>query len=179
MTGSTRTIGLVAMHLDQYGPAQTLIGLEKAAREAGYSLSVAILDHATAGEMRDAVDRLLVQKVDAVVALSTYDAAAQALGRTRSAGPARHRAGGPGRQAGRRSASTRRRARAWRPATCSTSGTARCTTSRARSDSQEARARVAGWRAELEDVDAPVPAYESGDWTPASGLRGGTSGSSR
>ena len=79
VTGSTRTIGLVAMHLDQYGPAQTLIGLEKAAREAGYSLSVAILDHATAGEMGDAVDRFVAQKVDAVVALSTYDAAEEAL----------------------------------------------------------------------------------------------------
>ncbi len=34
VTGSTRTLGLVTSHLNQYGPAQTLIGLEQAARAA-------------------------------------------------------------------------------------------------------------------------------------------------
>ena len=79
VTGSTRTIGLVTVKINQYGPAQTMLGLEKAARAAGYSLSVSILDDATAGAMRDAVDTFVAQRVDAIVALSTYDDAAEAL----------------------------------------------------------------------------------------------------
>ena len=79
VTGSTRTIGLVTVKINQYGPAQTMLGLEKAARAAGYSLSVSILDDATAEAMREAVDRFVAQSVDAVVALSTYDDAAEAL----------------------------------------------------------------------------------------------------
>src|SRR3954449_5147135 len=55
VTGSTRNIGLVTVKINQYGPAQTMIGLEKAARAAGYSVSVSILDDATAGAMREAV----------------------------------------------------------------------------------------------------------------------------
>ena len=172
VTGSTRTIGLVAMHLDQYGPAQTLIGLEKAAREAGYSLTVAILDHATAGEMRDAMDRLLVQNVDAVVALSTYDAAAQALAAldppvplvTVQVGHKQARwATGVDQETGARLAT--------RPLVALGHRTVHHVAGP--SDSQEARARVAGWRAELTDVDAPVPAYQSGDWTPSSGFAAG------
>src|SRR4051812_49840782 len=55
VTGSTRTIGFVTVNINQYGPAQTLVGLEQAARSAGYSLSVTVLDDATAGAMRDAL----------------------------------------------------------------------------------------------------------------------------
>lgn len=172
VTGSTRTIGVVAMHLDQYGPAQTLIGLEKAARQAGYSLSVAILNDATAAEMRDAMDRLLVQKVDAVAALSTYDAAARALAgldppiplvAVQVGGKEGRPSAGVDQETGARLA-TRHLVDLGHRTVHHVAGP---------SDSQEARARVAGWRAELKDVDAPVPAYQSGDWTPSSGFAAG------
>src|SRR3954454_21201971 len=87
VTGSSRTIGLVTSHINQYGPAQTLLGLEKAARAAGYSLSVAILDDDSEGAMREAVDRFVSQSVDAVVALSTYGQAVEALSRFESPVP--------------------------------------------------------------------------------------------
>jgi DNA-binding LacI/PurR family transcriptional regulator len=172
VTGSTRTIGLATMHLDQYGPAQTLIGLEKAAREAGYSLSVAILDHVTAGDMRDAVDRLVAQGIDAVVALNTYDAAEEALGRL-----------GPpvplvtveaGQDSGRASVRVDQEAGA-RLATRHLLDLGHRTVHHIAGPpgSQEARARMAGWRAELDDVGAPVPGCGSGDWTPASGYAAG------
>jgi len=172
VTGSTRTIGLATMHLDQYGPAQTLIGLEKAAREAGYSLSVAILDHATAGEMRNAVDRFVAQRVDAVVALSTYDAAEEAL--VRLDPPIPLVTVQVGQDAGRPSVGVDQEAGA-RLATRHLLDLGHRTVHHIAgpADSQEARARVAGWRAELDDVDAPVPGYESGDWTPASGYAAG------
>jgi DNA-binding LacI/PurR family transcriptional regulator len=57
VTGSTRTLGFVTVNINQYGPAQTLVGLERAARAAGYSLGVTVLDEATAEAMRDALDR--------------------------------------------------------------------------------------------------------------------------
>jgi len=77
VTGSTRTLGFVTVNINQYGPAQTLVGLEQAARAAGYSLAVTVLDEATAEAMRDAVDRFVAQSVDAVLALATYDDAAE------------------------------------------------------------------------------------------------------
>src|SRR3954466_12838680 len=79
VTGSTRTIGFVTVSINQYGPAQTLIGLEQAARAAGYSLSVTGLEDASAEAMRGAIDRFVAQSVDAVVALGTYDDAFEAL----------------------------------------------------------------------------------------------------
>src|SRR3712207_5640701 len=79
VTGSTRTIGLVTIKINQYGPAQTMLGLEHAARAAGYSVAVSILDDATAGAVREAVDAFVAQRVDAILALGTYDDAAAAL----------------------------------------------------------------------------------------------------
>jgi DNA-binding LacI/PurR family transcriptional regulator len=40
-------------------------------------------------------------------------------------------------------------------------------------DSQEARGRTAGWRAELLAAGAPVPEIVRGDWTPSSGYVAG------
>jgi len=67
VTGSTRTIGLVTVKINQYGPAQTMLGLENAARAAGYSVSISILDDATAEAMRDAVDRFVWSRPDVEV----------------------------------------------------------------------------------------------------------------
>jgi DNA-binding LacI/PurR family transcriptional regulator len=169
VTGSTRTIGLVGMHLNQYGPAQTLVGLEKAAREAGYSVSVAILDDMA---VLDAMDRFAAQKVDAVVALSTNDDAAQALGALHSSVPlVAVQVGGSAarpavyvdQEAGARLA-TRHLLDLGHPTVHHIAGPAAW---------PEARARVAGWRAELAAVGASVPAYQSGDWTPSSGYAAG------
>ena len=40
-------------------------------------------------------------------------------------------------------------------------------------DSQEARARIEGWRSELRAAGAPVPGLLTGDWTPSSGYAAG------
>ena len=172
MTGSTRTIGLVTVKINQYGPAQTMLGLEKAARAAGYSLSVSILDDATAGAMRDAVDAFVAQRVDAIVALSTYDDAAEALAswiRRCRWSPSRWAAT----RTGRPWAWTRRPARGWPSATCSTSGTAPCTTSPDRPTRRRpAVASPAGgpssrpWARRCRE---PL----RGDWTPSSGYAAG------
>jgi DNA-binding LacI/PurR family transcriptional regulator len=172
VTGSTRTIGLVTVKINQYGPAQTMLGLENAARAAGYSLSVSILDDATAGAMREAVDTFVAQRVDGIVALSTYDDAAEALRALDPPVPlvAVQVGGGEDRpvvgvdqETGARLA-TRHLLDLGHPTVHHVSGPA---------DSQEARGRMHGWRSELIAAGAPVPPCLPGDWTPAAGHAAG------
>ncbi|MDP9391612.1 MAG: LacI family DNA-binding transcriptional regulator [Actinomycetota bacterium] len=172
VTRSTRTIGLVTVNISQYGPAQTMLGLEKAARAAGYALSVTILDEATAGAMRAAVDNFVAQSVDAVVALSTYDDAAESLSTivaplplvaVQVGGQEDRPAVGVDQEAGARSA-TRHLLDLGHRTVHHVAGPA---------DSQEARARIEGWRSELRAAGAPVPGLLIGDWTPSSGYAAG------
>jgi len=173
VTGSTtRTIGLVTVNINHYGPAQTMLGLEKAARAAGYALSVTILDDATAEAMREAVETFVAQSVDAVVALSTYDDAAKAVNALESPVPlVAVQVGGTefrpavsvDQEAGARMA-TRHLLDLGHRTVHHVGGPA---------DSQEARGRIDGWRAELAAVGAVVPGYPSGDWTAASGHAAG------
>jgi DNA-binding LacI/PurR family transcriptional regulator len=172
VTGSTRTIGLVTIKINQYGPAQTMLGLEKAARAAGYSVSVSILDDATAEAMREAVDRFVAQSVDAIVALATYDDAAEAMNSidapvplvaVQVGGPEDHPAVGVDQESGARLA-TRHLLDLGHRTVHHVAGPV---------DSQEARGRTAGWRAELLAAGAPVPEIVRGDWTPSSGYAAG------
>ena len=172
VTGSTRTIGLVTININQYGPAQTMLGLEKAARAAGYALSVTILDEATAGAMREAVDHFVAQSVDAIVALSTYDDAAEALAAidapvplvaVQVGGVEDRPAVGVDQETGARLA-TRHLLDLGHRTVHHVTGPA---------DSQEARARIEGWRSELRAAGAPVPGLLTGDWTPSSGYAAG------
>ena len=172
VTGSTRTIGLVTIKINQYGPAQTMLGLEKAARAAGYSVSVSILDDATAEAIREAVDRFVAQSVDAIVALATYDDAAEAMNSidapvplvaVQVGGPEDHPAVGVDQESGARLA-TRHLLDLGHRTVHHVAGPI---------DSQEARGRTAGWRSELLAAGAPVPEILRGDWTPSSGYAAG------
>jgi DNA-binding LacI/PurR family transcriptional regulator len=172
VTGSTRSLGLVTSHINQYGPAQTLLGLEQAARAAGYSLSVAILDDDSEMAMREAVDRFVAQSVDAVVALSTYGQAVEALGRFDAPVPL------IAVQVGR----DERRPTVW---VDQEAGAALATRHLLElghrtvhhvagpGDSLEARGRIIGWRRELVAAGAEVPELLTGDWWPASGHTAG------
>ncbi|MGY1619164.1 LacI family DNA-binding transcriptional regulator [Geodermatophilus sp. SYSU D00691] len=172
VTGSTRTIGFVVVNISQYGPAQTLVGLEQAARSAGYSLAVTVLDDATAKAMRDAVDRFVAQSVDAVVALGTYDDAFEAfhtvsapipLVTVQSGGALEEPAVGVDQVAGARLA-TRHLLDLGHRTVHHVTGPA---------DSKEARDRIEGWRAELNAAEAAAPRILRGDWTPSSGYAAG------
>ncbi|WP_179224703.1 LacI family DNA-binding transcriptional regulator [Geodermatophilus pulveris] len=172
VTGSTRTLGFVAVNINQYGPAQTLVGLEQAARAAGYSLAVTVLDEATAEAMHDAVDRFVAQSVDAVLALATYDDAAEALHlvhaplplvTVQSGGAVEEPAVGVDQVAGARLA-TRHLLDLGHRTVHHVTGPA---------DSQESRDRIRGWEAELTCARVPIPACLHGDWTPSSGYEAG------
>jgi DNA-binding LacI/PurR family transcriptional regulator len=172
VTRSTRTIGLVTVNVNQYGPAQTMLGLEGAARQAGYSLSVAMLDEPSAVAMREAVDQLVSQSVDAVLVQATYDAAAEAL---RSLSPpvpiVAVQVGGDHHhptvyvdQQHGASLATRHLLELGHQTVHHVAGPV---------DSQEAQGRVIGWRDALLAVGALVPEPLYGDWQPESGYTAG------
>ncbi|UOY00361.1 LacI family DNA-binding transcriptional regulator [Blastococcus sp. PRF04-17] len=172
VTGSTRTIGLVTIKINQYGPAQTMLGLEHAARAAGYSVAVSILDDATADAVREAVDTFVAQRVDAILALGTYDDAAAALAElhppvplvaVQVGGHEDRPAVGVDQEEGARQA-TRHLLELGHRTVHHVAGPL---------DSQEARGRIDGWRSELARVGAPEPELLKGDWTPSSGYAAG------
>ncbi|WP_035769427.1 LacI family DNA-binding transcriptional regulator [Arthrobacter castelli] len=68
VTRQSQTIGVLASELTQYGPANTLLGVEQAAREAGYFVSIAALrTEVSAATINDALGRFMDQGVDGVV----------------------------------------------------------------------------------------------------------------
>jgi DNA-binding LacI/PurR family transcriptional regulator len=172
VTGSTRTIGLVTVSINQYGPAQTLVALEHAARADGYALSVTVLEDATRQAMRDAIDRFAAQSVDAIVALGTYDDAYEALHAVsspvplitvQSGGAVEEPAVGVDQLFGA-SLATRHLLDLGHRTVHHVTGPA---------GSKEARDRMRAWQAELDGVGAPVPDVLRGDWTPSSGYAAG------
>ena len=149
-----------------------MLGLEHAARAAGYSLSVAMLEDASSEAMRAAIDGLLANSVDAILALATYDAAADAL---RSVSPrvplVAVQVGGDHHHptvyvdqvAGARLA-TRHLLELGHTVVHHVAGPL---------DSQEARGRIEGWRLELEAAGLEVADPWYGDWWPPSGYEVG------
>jgi DNA-binding LacI/PurR family transcriptional regulator len=69
VTRRSRTIGVLASELAQYGPANTLLGVEQAARDAGYFVSIAALRTVNREAILDAVRHFLDQSVDGIVVI--------------------------------------------------------------------------------------------------------------
>ncbi|QRK93712.1 LacI family DNA-binding transcriptional regulator [Saccharopolyspora erythraea] len=78
-TGRSRTLGVVALDSVLYGPASTLFGVENAAREAGYGVSVASVSAPERSLIVDAVDSLRRQGVEGAVVIAPHVAAGRAL----------------------------------------------------------------------------------------------------
>ena len=171
-TGSSRTIGLAIANVSQYGPAQTLLGLEHAAREAGYFLTVSVLDDDSASNLIEAVERLATQSVDAIVALSTYEGAVRALPEVDPRVPLI-------------AVQAEREGQDLAVWVDQEAGAALATRHlldlghrtvhhvRGPANALEADARERQWRTELESAGAPVPPVLSGDWWPPTGYLAG------
>jgi DNA-binding LacI/PurR family transcriptional regulator len=69
VTRRSQTIGVLASELAQYGPANTLLGVEQAARDAGYFVSIAALREVSREAISDAVSHFMDQAVDGIVVL--------------------------------------------------------------------------------------------------------------
>lgn len=72
-SGRSRSIGVVSLDTDLYGPSRILVGLERAARDLGYSLRVASTQESDPGSSKDAVRVLLEQRVDGIVVSEPID----------------------------------------------------------------------------------------------------------
>ena len=79
VTGRSETLGLVSFDTTLYGPASTVYGIEQAAREAGYFISIASLAALDRTSVRDAVDRLIAQLVDGIMIVAPLASVAAAI----------------------------------------------------------------------------------------------------
>ena len=78
VTRRSRTIGVVATDYMSFGPANVVWAVEKAARDAGYSVSVVSLGESTFSAIRGALERLVSQSVDGIVMIAPQDASTHA-----------------------------------------------------------------------------------------------------
>jgi DNA-binding LacI/PurR family transcriptional regulator len=172
VTRRSQTVGVVSFDTTLYGPASTLAGIEHAAQQAGYFVSVAIAKAVTAETVRDALERLIAQSVEGVIIIAPLLGTVEALPElTRSVPVVIVESGNaPGLASVRvdqfegarkvtrhlleQGAST-----VWHVA--------------GPGDWVEAEARVAGWRAELTGAGASVPDLLRGTWRPESGYEAG------
>ncbi len=69
VTRRSQTIGVLGSELSQYGPANTLLGVEQAARDAGYFVSIAALRSVGRDAIFDALRHFLDQAVDGIAVL--------------------------------------------------------------------------------------------------------------
>ena len=79
VTGRSRTLGVVSFDTTLYGPASTLLGIERAAHEAGYFMIVASLKALTRDSVTEAIERLRLHGVEGILVIAPYDDAIQAL----------------------------------------------------------------------------------------------------
>jgi DNA-binding LacI/PurR family transcriptional regulator len=80
VTGRTGNLGVVALDSTLYGPASTLYGIENAAREAGYSVTITSVSTPTnRSAIADAIETLRGQAVEGIVVIAPHVAAGEAL----------------------------------------------------------------------------------------------------
>ena len=75
----SRVIGVVSFDTILYGPAATMLGIERASRAAGYGVSIVTLEHLDHSGMTSALSALADQSVAGVVVIAPQTASAAAL----------------------------------------------------------------------------------------------------
>ena len=168
VTGRSNTIGVVSFDTTLYGPASTLLAIERAAHEAGYFIIVASLKAMDRPSVADAVERLRRHRVDGIMVIAPQQSAVDALLHPPSNVPMVAVEAGPkgsvpvvavDQRAGATMATRHllelRHETVWHLA-----GPA---------DFLESRERLDGWRRALKRAGAPVPGPVEGDWSPSSG----------
>src|SRR4051795_10114494 len=168
VTGRTRTLGVVSFDTTLHGPASMLLGIERAAHDAGYFVSIASIGSLDSASVGGAIERLREQAVDGILVIAPQESAAQALRHLRADVPvvateagahdgvplvAVDQVEGP-------RAATQHLLDLGHRTVWHVSGPL---------DWYEARDRIDGWRATLDAAGAPQPAVLAGDWSARSG----------
>ena len=164
----SRLLGVVSFDTILFGPASTLLGIERAARAAGYGVSIVTLERVDRQGVLAAVEALDGQGVDGVIIIAPQMSAAAALhnlprGMIAVAVEAGQDSELPSvsvdQVAGARLAVQHLldlgHRTVWHIA--------------GPNDWLEARDRIEGWRRTLEEAGAMVPPIISGDWSARSG----------
>jgi DNA-binding LacI/PurR family transcriptional regulator len=171
-TGRTGVLGVVALESNLYGPASTLYGIEHAARQSGYSITIASVSRPRRSSIADAVESLRRQAVEGIVVIAPHVTAGAALAAAPSDLPVVAVGGGEAAPVPVISVDQYDGARrvtehllalghrtVWHVA--------------GPEDWLEALDRERGWRETLERRDAPVPRVFRGDWSARSGYEAG------
>ncbi len=168
----SRLIGVVSFDTPLYGPAATLLGLERAARRAGYGIRIVALEQLDRAGVAEAVDRLTEQSVDGVVIIAPLMTAAAAVHSLPTGVPA---VVVESDTAGELPSVSVDQAAGARLAVEHLLGLGHRTVWHVAGpqDWLEARDRVDGWRQALEAAGCRVPPMVSGDWSPRSGYEAG------
>lgn len=168
----SRVLGVVTFDTILFGPASTLLGIERAARAANYGVSIVTLERVDRASVLSATETLADQGVDGVIIIAPQMSAAAALhnlpaGLPAVAVEAGHDSALPSvavdQVAGARLA-VRHLLGLGHETVWHIAGP---------SDWFEARDRVEGWRQTLEEAGATVPPVLVGDWSARSGYAAG------
>lgn len=172
VTGRSRTLGVLALDIDDSDGLTPLYGIERSARELGYFVGIGNLDSVDRASVRSAVDHLAEQSVAGLLVIAPIDAADDALATAPSDLPVVAVEGSP--SGGLASAGIDQTAGA-RAATEHLLELGHETVFHIRgpSDWMQTQDRVTGWRAALEAAGADVPMPLAGDWTAKSGYEAG------
>jgi DNA-binding LacI/PurR family transcriptional regulator len=79
VTGRSRTLGVVSFDTTLHGPASTLFGIERAAHEADYFVSIVSLRSLASSSVVSAVERLRDQGVDGILVIAPQESATSAM----------------------------------------------------------------------------------------------------
>jgi len=172
VTGRSQTLGVVTLNSTLYGPASTLYGIEQAALESDYFVTVASLRSTDRPAVRQAIARLVDQGVEGVIVIAPVDSVVEALAdlprdlrvvAVEGDAEADIDVVTVDQHAGAQSATEHLlslgHTTVWHVA--------------GPTDWLEARQRTAGWRSTLERAGLEVPPPLRGDWSPRSGFEAG------
>lgn len=164
-----RSVGVVTSDTVAHGPASTLLGIERAARDRGWGLTVAAPAAPTRTAMREAVEAVLEQGPAGLLVIAPEDSVAAALPE-RAGDVAVVWVAGP--EHGTELPTVRvDQAAGARLATEHLLGLGHRTVWHVGgpADWHEARSRRAGWESALRAAGAEVPPPLAGTWTPRAG----------
>ncbi len=168
VTGRSNTLGVVTFDTTLYGPASTLLGIEQAAHDAGYAVSISSLRSLERSSVLAAIEQLRAQGADGVAVIAPVRAGVDAMRHVRPDFPVVALQAAPNAsipvatvdQRAGAAAATRHLLSLGHKTVWHLAGP---------SEWKEAEERIEGWRAALAESGAPIPKLLRGDWTPRSG----------
>ena len=79
VTGRSRTLGVITFNTTLYGPASTLLGLERAAHEEGYFIGIVSLESLERTAVMEAIERLRALSVAGVLVIAPHFATTRGM----------------------------------------------------------------------------------------------------